>query len=61
MRPGEWTEESLNALVLSYRDKLLAMGAPASDIHIETERDERGGVYVVAAWVKPEIAEMPPE
>lgn len=61
MRPGEWTEESLNALVLSYRDKLLAMGASASDIQIETERDEGGGVNVIAAWVKPEIADMPPE
>jgi hypothetical protein len=60
MRPGEWTDESLNALVLSYRDKLLGMGASASDIQIETERDERGGVNVIATWVKSAIADMPP-
>ena len=60
MRPGEWSEESLNSLVLSYRDKLLGMGASASEIEIETERDEGGGVKVVATWIKPKTAEMPP-
>lgn len=53
MRPGEWTEESLTALVASYRDELLGMGASASEIEIVTDRDEHGGVNVVATWIKP--------
>ncbi|WP_284764416.1 hypothetical protein [Arthrobacter sp. efr-133-R2A-63] len=36
------------------------MGASASEIEIETERDDRGGVSVVATWIKPENSEMPP-
>lgn len=53
MRPGEWTEESLTALVASYREELLAMGASASEIEIVTDRDQNGGVSVVATWIKP--------
>ena len=36
------------------------MWASASEIEIETERDKHGGVKVVATWIKPETAEMPP-
>ncbi len=57
MRPGEWTEESLNALVGSYREKLLDMGASASEIEIETERDEDGGVSVVVTWIKSPVTD----
>lgn len=60
MRPGEWTEESLNALILSYRDKLVGMGASVSDIQIESERDDHGGVNVIATWIKPELPQTPP-
>ncbi|WP_427131561.1 hypothetical protein [Pseudarthrobacter sp. S9] len=52
MRPGEWTEESLSALVVSYWDKLLRMGAAVSAIEVVTERDEGGGVSVVVTWIK---------
>ncbi|MCU1548218.1 MAG: hypothetical protein JWO29_1169 [Arthrobacter sp.] len=52
MRPGEWTEESLAALVASYRDELLGMGASASEIEIVTDRDGSGGVNVAATWIK---------
>jgi hypothetical protein len=52
MRPGEWTEESLAALVASYREELLRMGAPAAEIDIVTDRDDSGGVKVVATWIK---------
>ena len=52
MRPGEWSEESLSALVAKYREDLLGMGATASEIEIETERDTHGGVRVVATWLK---------
>ncbi|MEV8148035.1 hypothetical protein AB0O52_07780 [Arthrobacter sp. NPDC080073] len=58
MRPGEWTEESLDALVASYRGKLLDMGASASEIEIETERDEDGGVSVVVTWIKSPVTEV---
>jgi hypothetical protein len=60
MRPGEWTEESLSALVATYRKDLLGMGASASAIEIETERDEDGGVTVVATWIKSPNAATPP-
>lgn len=55
MRPGEWTEASLSKLVASYRDKLLDMGATQEEINIETDRDEGGGVKVVATWNKPGV------
>lgn len=55
MRPGEWTEASLSKLVASYRDKLLDMGAAQEEINIETDRDESGGVRVVATWNKPDV------
>jgi hypothetical protein len=38
--------------VASYRDELLTMGAPASDIEVVTDHDESGGVSVVATWIK---------
>jgi hypothetical protein len=53
MRPGEWSEESLTALTASYRDELLGMGASPSEIEIVTDRDEHGGISVVATWIKP--------
>jgi hypothetical protein len=57
MRPGEWTENSLEALIASYRDKLQRMGAAASEIDVVTDRDDGGGVSVVATWLKPAVAE----
>jgi hypothetical protein len=52
IRPGEWTEDSLEGLVASYREELLRLGAPISAISVTTERDDRGGVSVVATWTK---------
>jgi hypothetical protein len=52
MRPGEWTEESLSDLVAKYRQDLLAMGAAPDEIDVVTDRDEHGGVSVVASWKK---------
>lgn len=52
LRPGEWTEASLSELVETYRHQLLAMGAVHSEIDITTDRDEGGGVSVVAVWTK---------
>ncbi len=52
MRPGEWTEENLTEIVAAYREELMSMGAPASAIDISTERDDHGGVSIVATWIK---------
>lgn len=55
MRPGEWTEASLTEFVETYRQQLLGMGAEPAEIVIATERDDNGGVSVVATWTKPEV------
>ena len=57
MRPGEWTEESLPAVVAAYRDQLLGMGAADSEIDVVIDRDDGGGVSVVASWLKPAEAQ----
>lgn len=57
MRPGEWTERTLEALIAGYRDKLQAMGADPSEIDVVTDRDDRGGVSVVATWIKSDVAQ----
>jgi hypothetical protein len=57
IRPGEWTEESLEALVASYRERLLAMGATASEVVAEVEKNDDGSVDVRASWAKPDLAE----
>jgi hypothetical protein len=41
MRPGEWTEASLEELVSTYQAKILAMGAAVSDVL--TDEPEGGG------------------
>jgi hypothetical protein len=51
MRPGEWTEESLETLVASYREELSRMGAAASEIDVVIDRDDGGGVSVVLTEV----------
>jgi hypothetical protein len=57
MRPGEWTEESLEMLVASYRGELSGMGAAASEINVVIDRDDGGGVSVVVSWHKPDVAQ----
>lgn len=57
IRPGEWTEESLVALEASYREQLLRMGAAPSEIDVVIDRDDGGGVSVVASWLKPDVAQ----
>lgn len=52
VRPGEWTEDSLAALVANFRQELLGMGAPPEEITVATDRDDRGGVSVVALWTR---------
>ena len=59
IRPGEWTEESLLETVAGYRRQLLGMGAAPSEIDVTTDRDDHGGVSVVATWTRAEGFEEP--
>jgi hypothetical protein len=53
MRPGEWTEASLEKLVNSYRTRIVEMGASASDVVTDIERNDDGSVRVAVSWDKP--------
>ncbi len=53
MRPGEWTEASLEELVNSYRHRIAEMGASVSDIVTDIERSNDGSVRVAVSWAKP--------
>ncbi|BCW20450.1 hypothetical protein AB0N71_12965 [Pseudarthrobacter enclensis] len=53
MRPGEWTEESLEELVASYRTRIADMGARPADVVTDIERNDDGSVKVAVSWVKP--------
>ncbi|WP_416404729.1 hypothetical protein [Arthrobacter sp. LFS091] len=50
MRPGEWTEESLQAHIEDYRRQIRAMGAAEQQIVTNVERTENGAVRVVVSW-----------
>ena len=56
MRPGEWTESSLEELVTTYRAKLMGMGAGVADIITEVDRNDDGSVRVSVSWRKDETA-----
>lgn len=53
MRPGEWTDATLAELVASYRAKILDMGASASEVVEEIEKNDDGSVKVNVSWIKP--------
>lgn len=57
MRPGEWTESSLEELVTTYRAKILAMGAGVSEVVTDVERNDDGSVKVAVSWANPASAE----
>jgi hypothetical protein len=57
MRPGEWTESSLEELVTTYRAKILAMGAGVSEVVTEVERNDDGSVKVAVSWANPASAD----
>lgn len=50
MRPGEWTEESLQAHIEDYRRRIREMGARESQIITNVERTEAGAARVVVSW-----------
>lgn len=60
IRPGEWTESSLEELVTTYRAKLMGMGARVADIVTEVDRNDDGSVRVSVAWRKGDIANEAP-
>lgn len=53
MRPGEWTDATLAELVASYRARILDMGASASEVVEEIEKNDDGSVKVNVSWIKP--------
>lgn len=59
MRPGEWTEASLEELVTTYRAKILAMGAAVSEVLTEVVRNDDGSVAVAVSWNKAAYADEP--
>ncbi|MFE4545520.1 hypothetical protein [Arthrobacter sp. NPDC056727] len=59
MRPGEWTEASLEELVTTYRAKILAMGAAVSDVVTNVVRNDDGSVAVAVSWNKGSYADEP--
>ncbi|GAB16359.1 hypothetical protein ARGLB_118_00230 [Arthrobacter globiformis NBRC 12137] len=59
MRPGEWTESSLEELVTTYRAKILAMGAAVSEVLTEVVRNDDGSVSVSVSWNKGAYADEP--
>ncbi|UOD80784.1 hypothetical protein [Paenarthrobacter ureafaciens] len=50
MRPGEWTEESLQAHIEDYRQQIRNMGATDAEIVTNVERTEEGAARVVVSW-----------
>ncbi|QOT23918.1 hypothetical protein HMI60_17220 [Paenarthrobacter sp. YJN-D] len=50
MRPGEWTEESLQAHIEDYRRRIREMGAKESQIITNVARTEAGAARVVVSW-----------
>ncbi|WP_258803403.1 hypothetical protein [Pseudarthrobacter sp. NS4] len=53
MRPGEWTEASLEELVNTYRTRIVEMGASMSDVVTDIQRNDDGSVRVAVSWDKP--------
>lgn len=59
MRPGEWTESSLEELVTTYRARILAMGAAVPEVVTEVVRNDDGSVAVSVAWNRGDYADEP--
>lgn len=59
IRPGEWTEASLEELVTTYRAKILAMGAAVPEVVTEVVRNDDGSVAVSVSWNRGDYADEP--
>jgi hypothetical protein len=53
MRPGEWTEASLEELVNTYRTRIVEMGANIADVVTDIQRNDDGSVRVAVSWDRP--------
>jgi hypothetical protein len=53
IRPGEWTEASLEELVSTYRTRIMEMGATMAEVTTDIERNDDGSVRVAVVWNKP--------
>lgn len=53
IRPGEWTEESLEQLVGTYRERIMEMGANMAEVSTDIQRNDDGSVRVAVVWNKP--------
>jgi hypothetical protein len=53
IRPGEWTEASLEELVSTYRTRIMEMGANMAEVTTDIERNDDGSVRVAVVWNKP--------
>ena len=53
IRPGEWTEASLEELVGTYRNRIMEMGANMAEVRTDIERHDDGSVKVAVVWDKP--------
>jgi hypothetical protein len=56
IRPGEWTEASLEELVSTYRTRIMEMGANMAEVTTDIERNDDGSVRVAVVWNKPAAA-----
>lgn len=56
IRPGEWTEASLEDLVSTYRTRIMEMGANMAEVRTDIERNDDGSVRVAVVWNKPVYA-----
>lgn len=53
IRPGEWTEASLEELVSTYRTRIMEMGANMAEVVTDVDRNDDGSVRVAVVWNKP--------
>ncbi|PNI07623.1 hypothetical protein CXX84_14915 [Arthrobacter sp. AFG7.2] len=53
IRPGEWTEASLEELVSTYRTRIMEMGANMAEVSTDIVRNDDGSVVVAVVWNKP--------
>jgi hypothetical protein len=60
MRPGDWTEESLQELVAKYQADLQQMGASPEAVVTDISRNDDGSVSVIVSWNKAAVAETRP-
>ncbi len=59
MRPGEWSEETLESLAADYQEKMMEMGASRESVVTHIDRDDDGGVSLKVIWDKEQVIQDP--